>query len=402
MNVPLPESRSRPRILFVGDIGSTHAQNWMALVNDAFEIHAFSFPGRPPASLNIPTDIPLDLAMAPANPLHSAPGRRTMRLRRLLEAVKFGKTFDWLTPALRKTMARVKPDIIHTFGLEPAGSLIASLRESDVLFSRPRWVAQLRGGSDLELRKFDVAEMQSAANILQSADFIVSDNLRNFRYLADAGVEPKRFASISPVPGSGGIDLEAIAPGPDPVSGRRVILWPKAYNTPYMQAFPILEALRMAWPKLQPCRLVVLWATQSEVRDWIRAVCSDLAISWDVRGRIGRDEVFQLMHQSRVMLAPSLVDGVPNMLYEAMATGVLPIVSPLGTISDVVKDRENVLFARNLHPQEIADTLVEAMSDDALVDRIARTNRARVFELADRAQIQLKVRQFYSQIHNSK
>ena len=399
--MPSPELRSRPKILFVGDIGSTHAQSWMALVKDAFDIHAFSFPGRPPASLNVPTDIPLDLALAPANPLHSAPGGRTLRLRRLLEVLKPGKVFDWLTPALRKTVARVQPDIIHTFGLEPAGSLIASLRERDVLFSKPRWVAQLRGGSDLELRKFGADEMRSAAKILQSADAIVSDNLRNFRYLADAGVEPKRFASISPVPGSGGIDLEAVAHHPDLASGRRVILWPKAYNTPYMQAFPILEALRMAWPKLQPCRLVVLWATQNEARDWIRAVCSELATSWDVRGRIGRDEVFKLMRQSRVMLAPSLVDGVPNMLYEAMATGVLPIVSPLGTISDVVKDRENVLFARNLHPQEIADALVEAMSDDALVDRITRTNRARVYELADRAQIQIKVRAFYSQVCGS-
>ncbi len=400
--MPLPEIRSRPGILFVGDIGSTHAQNWMALVDEAFDIHAFSFPGRPPANLNIPTVIPFDLALAPANPLHSAPGRRTLRFRRLLEAVKFGKAFDWLTPALRKTVARVQPDIIHTFGLEPAGALIAAMRDSDVSFSKPRWVAQLRGGSDLELRKFDADEMRAAVKILQSADVIVSDNLRNFRYLADAGIDPKHFASISPVPGSGGIDLEAIAASTDPASGRRVILWPKAYNTPYMQALPILEALRMAWPRLQPCRLVVLWATQSEVRDWIRAVCSELAVSWDVRDRVGRDEVFTLLRQSRVMLAPSLVDGVPNMLYEAMATGVLPIVSPLGTISDVVKDRENVLFARNLHPQEIADALIEAMDDDVLVDRIAETNRARVYELADRAQIRLKVRAFYSQIYGSK
>lgn len=366
------------------------------MAEGAFDIHAFSFPGRPPASFNVPTDIPLDLVAPPGNPLHSAPGPRTMQLRKVIEVYKLGKPFDWLTSALRKTVTRFRPDIIHTFGLEPAGSLIAKLRSTDALFSKPRWVAQLRGGSDLELRKFDPEAMRVAADIFQSADAIVSDNRRNFKYLAGAGVEPKRFASISPVPGSGGVDLDAVLPGPLPASQRRVILWPKAYNTPYTQAFPILEALRMAWPRLQPCRLVLLWATQPEVRDWIRAICSDLDVSWDVRDRVSRNEVFDALRESRVMLAPSLVDGVPNMLYEAMATGALPIVSPLGTISDVVRDRENVLFARNLHPQEIADALIEAMNNDALTDQIARTNRARVYELADRAQIQRKVREFYS------
>lgn len=394
--MPSPDIRSRPKILFAGEIASTHAQNWMTLVEGAFDIHAFSFPGKPPAGFNIPTDIPLDLAASPGNPLHFAPGPRTLQFRRLLEAYKYGKSFDWVTPALRKTVARVQPDIIHTFGLEPAGSLIAGLRKSEEVFSKPRWVAQLRGGSDLELRKFDPEAMRTAADILQSADAIVSDNRRNFKYLADAGVEPKRFASISPVPGSGGVDLDKIVPGSLPTSQRRVILWPKAYNTPYTQAFPILEALRIAWPRLQPCRVVISWAMQPEVRDWIKAVCSDLGISWDVRDRISRDEVFDALRESRVMLAPSIVDGVPNMLYEAMATGTLPIVSPLGTISDVVRDRQNVLFARNLHPQEIADALVEAMSNDALVDKIAKTNRARLYELADRAQIQSKVREFYS------
>ena len=43
------------------------------------------------------------------------------------------------------------------------------------------------------------------------------------------------------------------------------------------------------------------------------------------------------MTRARVMLAPSLVDGTPNSMFEAMASGALPIVSPLETIRDEVK-----------------------------------------------------------------
>jgi hypothetical protein len=78
-----------------------------------------------------------------------------------------------------------------------------------------------------------------------------------------------------------------------------------------------------------------------------------------------------------------------------MACGAFPIVSPLDTISSVVAERINVLFARNLYPQEIAQALIEAMSDDVLVDKAARTNLELVKHLADRATIGPRVLQYY-------
>jgi hypothetical protein len=42
----------------------------------------------------------------------------------------------------------------------------------------------------------------------------------------------------------------------------------------------------------------------------------------------------------------------------AMATGAFPILSPLDTIRPLVRDGSNVLFARNLYPDEIGEALV--------------------------------------------
>ena len=86
------------------------------------------------------------------------------------------------------------------------------------------------------------------------------------------------------------------------------------------------------------------------------------------------------------MLAPSLTDGIPNTLYEAMAAGAFPIVSPLDTIQPIVKNERNVLFARNLYPQEIAEALCRAMHDDELVDHAAERNLKLVRKIADRSQ----------------
>jgi glycosyltransferase involved in cell wall biosynthesis len=382
-------------ILFVGDMGSSHAQSWIDLLGDDFSLRAFSFPGRPASAFPVRTTIALDSPAPPGNALHDGPGPWTIVRRRTLEALTYVGRFDWTTPRFVQTLVASSPSIVHTFGLEPAGALVARLRRQDPRVARPHWVAQLRGGSDLELRKYDPQGMRSAAEILSGADMIVSDNRRNFQYLKDAGVSPDRFAPISPVPGSGGVDLgdgQTVGPA---TAERRLILWPKTYNTPYTQALPVLEALRLAWDRVQPARIVALWAVQPEVLDWMRAVTTDMGVTWDVRQKVGHDEVMSLLREARVMLAPSLVDGIPNMLYEAMAMGAVPIVSPLNTISDVVRDGQNVIFARNLYPHDIADALVRAMTDDALATSIAANNVARVREIADRKVISRRVRDFY-------
>jgi glycosyltransferase involved in cell wall biosynthesis len=104
------------------------------------------------------------------------------------------------------------------------------------------------------------------------------------------------------------------------------------------------------------------------------------------------------MTRARVMLAPSLVDGTPNSMFEAMAAGALPIVSPLETIRAVVENDRNVLFARNLYPQEIADALVRAMTDDEFVDAAAQANLELVNRLANRHEIRPRVIQFYEDL----
>ncbi len=98
------------------------------------------------------------------------------------------------------------------------------------------------------------------------------------------------------------------------------------------------------------------------------------------------------------MLAPALIDGVPNSLYEAMASGAFPIVSPLETILPVVRHEENVLFARNLYPQEIAEALSRAMTDDELVDAAAERNLELVRHVAGREAIRERVIEFYERL----
>jgi glycosyltransferase involved in cell wall biosynthesis len=101
------------------------------------------------------------------------------------------------------------------------------------------------------------------------------------------------------------------------------------------------------------------------------------------------------MTNARIMLAPSLVDGTPNSMFEAMASGAFPIVSPLETICGVVEDEHNVLFARNLYPEEIATALVRAATDGQMVDAAAQRNLELVGRVANRDEIGPRVALLY-------
>jgi glycosyltransferase involved in cell wall biosynthesis len=136
-------------------------------------------------------------------------------------------------------------------------------------------------------------------------------------------------------------------------------------------------------------------AVDEETRGWLRLWPSSLLKNVSVSDRIERPLVLKSMTQARLLLAPSLVDGTPNSMWEAMAAGAVPIVSPLPTLIGLVKDEENVLFARNLYPEEIARQLVRGMSDAALVNRIAANNRGFVRQHADRSVIAARASDFY-------
>ncbi len=299
---------------------------------------------------------------------------------------------------LARIIQEWQPDIIHTLGLDhdQGGFFYYGVRKTFGLEKHGKWVLQLRGGSDLTLNRHDPEMVVRIREVLKECDRIVCDNTRNIDYAEEMGVPREKFAEIVPIPGTGGIDLEGFSNASDvmPSQRERIALWPKAYNCPWSVALPVFEALKIAWDRIKPCTIHML-AMTPDARMWYNALPPDIRPHCHVRDRIPRQEVLSLMQQSRVLLAPSLVDGVPNTLYEAMATGAFPVVSPLETIASVVEHERNVLFARNLYPHEIADALIRAMNDDALVDGAAQRNLDLVRRIADRTSISRRVSAFY-------
>lgn len=391
------EYPGQPRILFVGLGHSSHTHAWIDLLNETnLNVRLFcTTKDSPPPDWKTRT-----YELADAQPGADCAIRKYLweeaatgyRIRRRAARAR-GREFeeaslitDWFVSVVREW----QPQVVHTLGLD-AAHFYHPFAEN-FQGAGPKWVLQTRGGSDLQLAHLDPEKRNGIGNVLRACDQLLSDNTFNYRIAREFGVREDQLAAIGTAPGTGGVDVPDNWPSRP--SDRRLIVWPKAFESPWSKSSPVLEAFRICAQVLPPLQVVML-ATSPDTMMHYWTLPADLRSGFTMHERIPRTQALGLIKQARVVLAPSLVDGVPNVLYEAMAAGAVPIVSPLESITPVVKQEENVLFARNLYPDEIAAALVRAMTDDALVESIARNNLELVKRIANRSVIRRRVADFY-------
>jgi glycosyltransferase involved in cell wall biosynthesis len=391
----------RPKILFVGVPYSSHVLSWLKLFEgQPINVRLFGVPdGAPPAECPVKTYLitpwpPRNLDGDVRQCLHPTPEEREQSAGKVLTP-RATSPEAWLAQIIREW----QPDIIHTLGFDPGGRFYFDVRQVYPMGDIALWVHTLYGGSDIELRRLNPEAAAWLTALIKECDQFLSDVAVNREYLLALGAAEAQWSPLNPVPATGGLDLEPIvAAWHGPPSSRRIILWPKAYDCPWSVALPVFEALKLAWDRIQPCTIHMLAMTTEGTRMWYYALPQSIQQRAYVYERIPQAAVLDLMVQARVMLAPSLVDGFPNSVYEAMAAGALPIVSPLNAITRMIAAGENALFARNLYPEEIAEALVRAMNDDALVDEVAQRNLALVQQRANRARIRPRVLDYYEDL----
>ncbi|PWT94736.1 MAG: hypothetical protein C5B55_02265 [Blastocatellia bacterium] len=396
-----------PRILFLGLPDNSHTHSWIDLLEGSeFNVRLFStFGGVPPREWAVRTYItgfgaPSQNAehrsrLYPENALGRFVKRQVGRMLGMPDTTSLAG--HWLSRIIRSW----RPDIIHTLGINQGGEFYLQTRRRFQLDGVGKWVLQTRGGSDLTISHFDPKRREQLTDVLRSCDVLICDNEVDLSIASNLGLRDQQRASIAPVPGTGGIDVESmLQKWQGQPSTRQAIVWPKAYDSAWGKMLPSFEALKLSWDVIRPCEVHML-SMNDESFMWFWTLPDEIRQSCRTYRRMPRSEVLELMPKARVMLAPALTDGIPNSLYEGMAAGAFPIVSPLETISPVVKSEQNVLFAHNLYPHEIANALKRAMTDNVMVDEAAKRNVELVRNIAGRDRIRPLVLEFYRDLLSS-
>jgi glycosyltransferase involved in cell wall biosynthesis len=124
-----------------------------------------------------------------------------------------------------------------------------------------------------------------------------------------------------------------------------------------------------------PVELVM--AGDGEVAE-TRALAAKLGVQAEVRDWLTPAERDELLASAHVFVLPSRDEGLPVALLESMGHGLVPVVSPVGSIGEVVKDGENGLLVQPGDVTGLTEALKSLLADDGLRERLAKAARSTV------------------------
>ncbi len=141
------------------------------------------------------------------------------------------------------------------------------------------------------------------------------------------------------------------------------------------ESLEALAALRGEglWP-----RLVIAGSGAEEPR--LRARVRELGLGDQASfaGAAWGEHKTRLLGEADVLLLPSYSEGLPYALLEGMAAGVVPIVTPVGAIPDVVSHNVHGLFVPVKDPGSIAQAIRSLEANRAALARMSQACRSRI------------------------
>jgi glycosyltransferase involved in cell wall biosynthesis len=203
----------------------------------------------------------------------------------------------------------------------------------------------------------------------------VSEDIRNF-LITQVGIKQDHVLTIR-----NGIDVKAYAGrfGEDRaqtkerreyVIGSVGSLYPVKGHTYLLKAFAIVH-------KTQPdviCKI----AGRGHLLAQLQAEVADLGIANQVEFLGLRDDIPQFLQGIDVFVLPSLSEGLPLSILEAMAAGKPVIATNVGGVSEVVQDRRTGFIVPPKDPEGLANRILQVMADQSMAEALGRAGREKV------------------------
>ncbi len=399
------------RLLFVADGRSPIALNWIAhFVEAGHEVHLLStFPCLPALALASLTVVPVafsgagEAAFQAARPAGGAVG---IRLRAGIRHWLGPLTVPAAARQARRAIETVRPDLVHAMRIPFEGILAASANPGLPLLLSV-W------GNDFTLHAASSPGMAAlTSRTLPRADALLADCRRDLRLARFWGFPEGRPAAV--MPGNGGIRPEIFGRGDSltgPLTsevrtvlasippGQPVVVNPRGFRAyvrsdTFFRSIPGILAARPGTVFLCPAMagepLADRWLTRLGISEAVRLL-----------PRLTPTEMAAVLRRAQVVVSPSLHDGTPNTLLEAMACGCFPIAGDLESIREWIDDGVNGILIDPRRPDELAAAVASALDAPDLLERAAVHNARLIAERASYDKVMAEAETFYRRLIDS-
>jgi glycosyltransferase involved in cell wall biosynthesis len=287
---------------------------------------------------------------------------------------------------LRQLVAAWRPDVVHAHGLR-AGALTAialAFVRPTVYQSRPALVVTVHnappagGATGAIYRVLERIVANSADSVLcVSADLEERMRAAGARRVGRALVPA--FAATAGVSAAGPAAAGAAAldlPGA-PAPGRPLVL--AAGRLAAQKGLGTLLEAASLWRDLQPEPLLVI-AGEGPLAAGLKAQAARLGL--DARFPGHRDDMPALLAAAAVFVLPSVWEGQPLILQEALRAGVPVVATRVGGTPALTGEDAAVLVPPG-DPRRLADAVRAVLTDEVLAARLRKAAAARALVLPD-------------------
>ena len=182
------------------------------------------------------------------------------------------------------------------------------------------------------------------------------------------GLPPERIPVIY-----NGIDLSRCIPKTTYETGETVtILHVGRFDVPKNHA-GLLEAFRLLRETHPECHLRLVG--DGDLRLRMEALAKEKGISDAVEFCGMQSNVYPYLHDADIFTLPSIYEGNPRTIIEAMGTGLPLVASRVGGIPDMIHDGESGILVEP-EPRAVCDALARMVEDGALRRRLGENAKA--------------------------
>jgi glycosyltransferase involved in cell wall biosynthesis len=288
---------------------------------------------------------------------------------------------------LRRLMSNQAFDVVHAVELQHAGYLVlgAGLQQNELPLYVTNW------GSDIYWFRQFPRHREKIVALLKLADVYSAECSRDINLAREMGFT----GVVRPIiPNSGGIDVNRLPVASEPPSHRRTIII-KGYTQFVGRALVALRACELIAEQLTGYEVLIYSASPAARFRALKLRFAHRVKVRIIKKRTSHDDMLRHFSRSRVYMGISLSDGISTSLLEAMATGCYPIQTGTGCADEWLSAGSGSIVSPD-SPEEVAQHLREALTNDELVDEAAIINRARIEEKANSTSVSSIARMFYS------
>jgi glycosyltransferase involved in cell wall biosynthesis len=176
------------------------------------------------------------------------------------------------------------------------------------------------------------------------------------------GIDP---ATVAVIPN--GVDLEFVREagrtqdeGPVSRTGATVLYCGRLSEE--KDPMGLVEAARLLFAKRADARLVLVGDGA------LRTKVEESAAAWNIAdritlvGEVRHEQVFQHMRRADVLCLPSLTEGYPNVLLEALACGIPVVATDVGGVREIITGPDLGIVVPPGRPEDLARALDDALS----------------------------------------